>query len=273
MVKNVPEMFGCMVFNEEVMAQRLPEDVYSSLRKSVEQGKEIDPSIADTVAGAMKDWAIEKGATHYTHWFQPLTGVTAEKHEAFLTPVGGGKHLRLRLRHGRHSFNALYFSCGQELSAAQQGEVVDVAFGPQINEFRDERTVQMNISDIRPACAAPCELCTEAYQAFTAGQTGAPLAEALLPDRATLGMVWRYLAAAPALQETPVCLCRKIVRWSGAPLSLQKLLICLDIFADVGLVQIQRLQKHILIRIANPQQKADLNASVTMQRLLDMKES
>ena len=189
------------------------------------------------------------------------------------TPVGGGKHLRLRLRHGRHSFNAIYFSCGQELSAAQQGEVVDVAFVPQINEFRDERTVQMNISDIRPACAAPCELCTEAYQAFTAGQTGALLAEALLPDRATLGMVWRYLAAAPAVQETPVCLCRKIVRWSGAPLSLQKLLICLDIFADVGLVQIQRLQKHILIRIANPQQKADLNASVTMQRLLDMKES
>ena len=62
MLKNVPEMFGCMVFNEEVMAQRLPEDVYLSLRKSVEQGKEIDPSIADTVAGAMKDWALEKGA-------------------------------------------------------------------------------------------------------------------------------------------------------------------------------------------------------------------
>ena len=91
MVKNVPEMFGSMVFNEEVMARTLPEDVYHSLRKSVEQGKEIDPSIADAVAGAMKDWAIEKGATHYTHWFQPLTGVTAEKHEAFLTPVGGGK--------------------------------------------------------------------------------------------------------------------------------------------------------------------------------------
>ena len=91
MINNVPEMFGCMVFNEEVMARTLPEEVYLSLRKSVEQGKEIDPSIADAVAGAMKDWAIEKGATHYTHWFQPLTGVTAEKHEAFLTPVGGGK--------------------------------------------------------------------------------------------------------------------------------------------------------------------------------------
>ena len=91
MTRNIPKLFGCMVFNDEVMSQRLPDDVYQSLRKSVEQGKEIDPSIADTVAGAMKDWAIEKGATHYTHWFQPLTGVTAEKHEAFLTPVGGGK--------------------------------------------------------------------------------------------------------------------------------------------------------------------------------------
>ena len=91
MTKNVPEIFGCMVFNEEVMRQRLPEDVFNSLRRTVEQGKEIDASIADVVAGAMKDWAIEKGATHYTHWFQPLTGVTAEKHEAFLTPIGGGK--------------------------------------------------------------------------------------------------------------------------------------------------------------------------------------
>ena len=91
MTKNIPEIFGCMVFNDEVMQKRLPEDVFKSLKKSVEQGKEIDPSIADAVAGAMKDWAIEKGATHYTHWFQPLTGVTAEKHEAFLTPIGGGK--------------------------------------------------------------------------------------------------------------------------------------------------------------------------------------
>ncbi len=91
MIKNVPEIFGCMVFNDEVMQERLPEDVFRSLKKSVEQGKEIDPSIADTVAGVMKNWAIEKGATHYPHWFQPLTGVTAEKHEAFLEPVGDGR--------------------------------------------------------------------------------------------------------------------------------------------------------------------------------------
>jgi glutamine synthetase len=88
MVKNVPEIFGCMVFNEDVMKERLPEDVYESLIKTIETGKTIDASIAAPVAAAMKEWAIEKGATHYTHWFQPLTGLTAEKHDSFLVPDG-----------------------------------------------------------------------------------------------------------------------------------------------------------------------------------------
>jgi len=90
-MKNVPELFGSMVFNEEVMRQRLPREVFSSLKKTMEEGKEIDPSIADVVANAMKDWAIEKGATHYTHWFQPLSGTPAEKHDSFITPAPGGK--------------------------------------------------------------------------------------------------------------------------------------------------------------------------------------
>ncbi len=91
MIKNIPEMFGCNVFNEDVMRQRLPKEVFESLTKTMATGKAIDASIAKTVAAAMKDWAIEKGATHYTHWFQPLTGFTAEKHDSFLTPVGTSK--------------------------------------------------------------------------------------------------------------------------------------------------------------------------------------
>ncbi|MGM9683838.1 MAG: glutamine synthetase III [Eubacteriales bacterium] len=91
MVKNVPEIFGCMVFNDEVMRERLPKEVYKSLTKTIATGKTIDASVADVVANAMKDWAIEKGATHYTHWFQPLTGVTAEKHDSFISPVGNCK--------------------------------------------------------------------------------------------------------------------------------------------------------------------------------------
>ena len=89
--ERIPEIFASRVFSEDVMRERLPKDVYKSLMNTIDTGKEIDAGIADVVAGAMKDWAIEHGATHFTHWFQPLTGVTAEKHDAFLTPVGHGK--------------------------------------------------------------------------------------------------------------------------------------------------------------------------------------
>ena len=89
--KKIPELFGSMVFNDDVMRQRLPKEVYKALTKTIEKGRTIDPAIADVVANAMKDWAIEKGATHYTHWFQPLTGVTAEKHDAFISPSAGDR--------------------------------------------------------------------------------------------------------------------------------------------------------------------------------------
>ena len=88
---NIPEIYGCMVFNDAVMRQRLPKDVYKSLTETIKTGKMIDVSIANVVANAMKDWATEKGATHYTHWFQPLTSVTAEKHDSFISPIGGDK--------------------------------------------------------------------------------------------------------------------------------------------------------------------------------------
>ncbi len=91
MEKNISGFFGEMVFNDDVMRERLPREVYKSLTKTMATGRTIDPSIADVVANAMKDWAVEKGATHYTHWFQPLTGVTAEKHDAFIAPVGNCK--------------------------------------------------------------------------------------------------------------------------------------------------------------------------------------
>ncbi len=89
--KKIPELFGSMVFNDDVMRSRLPKEVYKALTKTIEKGRTIDPAIADVVANAMKDWAIEKGATHYTHWFQPLTGVTAEKHDAFISPIAGDR--------------------------------------------------------------------------------------------------------------------------------------------------------------------------------------
>lgn len=91
-VLNAAEIFGKNVFNESVMRQRLPKDVFKKMKKTMEDGAELDPSIAGVVAHAMKEWAIERGATHYTHWFQPLTGVTAEKHDSFISaPDAAGK--------------------------------------------------------------------------------------------------------------------------------------------------------------------------------------
>ncbi|MCR5420635.1 MAG: glutamine synthetase III [Lachnospiraceae bacterium] len=91
MRSNVPEIFGSMVFNDAIMRDKLPKDIYKSLKKTIEDGRDLDISIANAVAIAMKDWAIEKGATHYTHWFQPLTGITAEKHDSFISPQNDGR--------------------------------------------------------------------------------------------------------------------------------------------------------------------------------------
>ena len=87
---NVPELFGSLVFDERVMRARLSDDVYASLKKTIDQNVRLDEHVADAVAEEMKSWAIENGATHFTHWFQPLTGVTAEKHDSFITPSPDG---------------------------------------------------------------------------------------------------------------------------------------------------------------------------------------
>ena len=86
----VPEYFGSMVFNDKVMQERLPKATYKALKKTVENGEALDLSVANVVANAMKDWAVELGCTHFTHWFQPMTGVTAEKHDSFISPQGDG---------------------------------------------------------------------------------------------------------------------------------------------------------------------------------------
>ena len=189
--------------------------------------------------------------------------------------VGSGRHMRLRLRQGHHRVNAIYFSATPESTSIREGDTVDVAFHPQINEFRGERTVQLNLLDIRPSCCADCCPDVSLYRKLREDSLTPQEAAALLPDRATLGMVWRYLAlyADPRLQESPLCLCRKIVRWANQPLDLGQLLTCLDIFRDVELLQLQRMRKYITICLVQRSSKADLNSSRTMQRLLQRKES
>ena len=190
-----------------------------------------------------------------------------------ITMVGNGRHMRLRLRSGHFLLNAIYFSANPESASIAQGDLVDVAFNAQINDFRNERTVQMNVLDIRPSCPAECSPELHGYGALSRGER-IPDPALLLPDRTTLGDVWRYLASrGGVIQENPICLCRKIVRRSGRPLSLGKLLTCLDIFADVGLLRHQRLHKYIVIELCRKNGKADLTQSKTMQILLQKKRS
>lgn len=89
-INNIPELFGSLVFTDKIMKERLPSETYLAFKDTVSSGKMLDPSIANAIAAVMKDWAIEKGATHYTHWFQPMTGITAEKHDSFITPNDDG---------------------------------------------------------------------------------------------------------------------------------------------------------------------------------------
>lgn len=190
-----------------------------------------------------------------------------------ITMVGSGRHMRLRLRSGHTLLNAIYFSATPESTSIAPGDLVDVVFNAQINDFRGERTVQMNLLDIRPSCSAPCSEELFGYGSIRSG-VRIPTVDQLLPDRTTLVDVWRYLAACGGvIQESPICLCRKIVRRSGRPLSLGKLLTCLDIFADVGLLTHQAHHKYILIELKPTSTKADLSKSQTMQTLLRMKES
>lgn len=89
--KTIPELYGSLVFNDKVMRERLPKDTYKALHKTIQNGTHLELDVANTVAAAMKEWAIEHGATHFTHWFQPMTGFTAEKHDSFISPVEGGQ--------------------------------------------------------------------------------------------------------------------------------------------------------------------------------------
>ena len=200
-----------------------------------------------------------------------VTGMTVDR----ISLVGNGRHMRLRLRRGHMVVGGICFSATPKTASIEVGDLVDVAFHPQINEYRDERTAQMNILDIRPSCAVPCSVDTGSYHALLADRLTPEMARELTPDRGTLALVWRYLAAAadPQVNESPICLCRKIVRWSGKPLGLGQLMVCLDIFRDAGLLQIQRMHKHLSICLTPGENKADLNASQTMQRLLRAKES
>ena len=115
---SIPEIYGSLVFNDKIMREKLPKDMYKALKKTIENGTHLELDVANSVAVAMKEWALEHGATHYTHWFQPMTNFTAEKHDSFISPTvdgqvimdfSGNSHLSLWQLHCGHVVSAVAF--------------------------------------------------------------------------------------------------------------------------------------------------------------------
>ena len=172
-----------------------------------------------------------------------------------LTEVGGGKHLRLRLTSGRHSWVAIFFSTTARLAAVSVGDRVDLAFTPQINEYRGQRMVQLNLVDIRPDESARSAQ-DEARTLYARHRAGDALsmaeAEELLPCRKDFIAVWRYLTAHAEngwLQEEAGCLSRKIARYAAAPCCPGKTWVCLEVFAEQGLLVLEQRPRMLRIRL------------------------
>src|SRR5947208_168259 len=132
--RKATDEFGSLTFNEETQRARLPKDVFRALRRAIAHGEAIDPSIADIVASALKDWAVEHGATHYTHWFQPMTGITAEKHDAFLNPTPDGR--------------AVAEFSGKELVRGEPDASSFTSCGPEQEYFLIDRQFYFNRPDL-----------------------------------------------------------------------------------------------------------------------------
>ena len=190
-----------------------------------------------------------------------------------LIPVGNGRHLRLKLHGGNQTVSAICFCATAGTLSVREGDVVDLACTLQINEFKGNRSVQVNLVDIRPSCSCPCDMDISAYRRLKKSELTPAEAALLLPSRQMLGDVWRYLSTSSQgmLHEEPICLCRKIVRYTGRPLGLSQMLTCLDIFREAGLVEAERNHHQLYITLIPVSQKADLTQCDTMRLLLRLK--
>ena len=198
-------------------------------------------------------------------------------HVTELAEVGGGKHLRLRLSKGTHTWGAIFFSTNAQRAAVAQGDVVDIAFTPQINEYRSVRSVQLNLVDIRPDKAfreAQGHDRAVYKKHLAGGALSCDEAGCLLPTRQDFAAVWRYLAAFSqdgVLSEELGCLSRKISRCAKLPLSAGKTRICLDVLAEQGLLQLEQRPKSLCIRLCANGRKVDLTQSGILIHLKEQK--
>ena len=194
-----------------------------------------------------------------------------------LSEVGGGKHLRLRLSGNGYHFNAIFFSTTAKLAAVALGDVVDIAYTPQINEYRGLRTVQLNLLDIRPDEQARARLGAgkALYRRHLQGQAlSAQELDRLIPERQDFVAVWRYLAANAqngVVCEEFGCLVRKITRYAGCTYSGSKIRVCLDVFQEQGLLQMEQRPKLLVIRLTSDGHKVDLESSPTLLHLKELK--
>ena len=199
-----------------------------------------------------------------------LSNVTVSQ----LSEVGGGKHLRMSLSwtEGR-SLPAIFFSQTAQRTAVSLGDVVDVAFTPQINEFKGQRSVQLNLVDVRPCARVRTEAQSERALYDKLGGGSAVTAEdarKLLPVRGEFVAVWRYLMANSRdglLQEDFLCMCRKIARSADLPITVARTRVCLDVFAERGLIELQSFQKQLRIHVVSDGRKVDLDESPIVRSL------
>ncbi len=193
-----------------------------------------------------------------------------------LSEVGGNKHLKLRLRRGNQCFNAIFFSMNALRSAVCEGDTVEVAFTPQINEYRGMRSVQLNLIDIRPCDKTRETMRSElALYGRLSGDNAISPEEALLltPSREEFVAVWKYIAANAdhgSLREDAACLARKVSHCAGIPASPMRTRICLDVFCERGLIDLRTRRQEVHIRLTNDGRKVDLNSSSIMIHLKEL---
>ncbi len=202
-----------------------------------------------------------------------MSGLRVEQ----LSEVGGCKHLKLRLRRGRYLFNAIFFSMTQHRAAIAEGDTVELAFSPQINEFRGIRSLQLNLVDIRPDAQTRAihERDRALYDRYRNGDPLSPEeADTFLPLRSEFVSVWRYLVSRSkrgALDEDHACLVRQIVRASDAPTTCLRTQICLDVFSERGLIQMEPTHRMVHITLTAGAEKVKLENSKILIRLKQLK--
>ena len=192
-----------------------------------------------------------------------------------LSEVGGGRHLRLRLRRDGHCVAAIFFSTTMLRAAIGAGDLVEVAFTPQINEFRGSRSVQLNVVDIRPVAETGQYVRErELYARCRQGQLTAQEAGLLLPRRPEFVAVWKYLASHSrdgGIEDDCCCMSRKISRYAGIPASYVRTKICLDVFAEQGLIDLRQTGRTVHITLTSGGRKVDLEDSRIIMRLKQLK--